>query len=321
VRSIDEAMDQAVELIDAASSIAFLGHVGPDGDALGTILGFTQAARKAGKVAVASFPLPFVVPRTLAFLDNDLLVAPGDLPADVDLVVSCDVAAPDRLSDLLPYAHGAPKFVVIDHHRSNEGFGDVNVIDPTAASTAQMAVQIIEKLGWPLDEIAATALYTGILTDTGRFQYAMTTPQVHRIAAALLEHGVEPDRVGQEVYEQSPFGYLKVAGAVLSRAVFDEEHKFVWSVLLRSDLEDAGMERQDADGLIDLIRVTVGADVACLLKEVGENETKGSLRSRGATNVAAIAQTFGGGGHHNAAGFFARKSPDDVIAEITELLV
>ncbi|GBE23972.1 MAG TPA: bifunctional oligoribonuclease/PAP phosphatase NrnA [Actinobacteria bacterium] len=317
----EEAMAEAVELIDGAASIVFLGHVGPDGDALGTIVGLSRAARKAGKAAVASFPMPFVLPRTLAFLDNDLLVAPGELPADVDLVVSCDVAAPDRLSDLLPYARKAPKLIVIDHHGSNEGFGDVNLIDPTAASTAQMAFHIIQRLGWSLDVTAATALYTGVLTDTGRFQYSMTTPHVHRIVAELLEHGVEPDKVGQEVYEQSPFAYLKVAGAVMSRAVFDEERKFVWSVLLRSDLEAASMERQDADGLIDLIRVTVGADVACLLKEIGENETKGSLRSRGATDVAAIAQVFGGGGHHNAAGFFVRKSPDEVIAKITELLV
>jgi len=319
--SLDDEIDAAVALIDGADSIAFLGHVGPDGDALGTIMGLTHAARKAGKVAVASFPRPFVIPQPLAFLGDDLLVAPDDLPADVDLVVSCDVAAPDRLSDLLPYARKAPKFIVVDHHGSNEGFGDINVIDPTAASTAQMAFRLIRELGWSLDVAGATALYTGILTDTGRFQYSMTTPQVHRIVAELLEYGVEPDKVGQQVYEQSPFGYLKVAGAVMSRAVFDEQHKFVWSILLASDLAEANMERHDADGLIDLIRVTIGADVACLLKEIGENETKGSLRSRGATDVAAIAQVFGGGGHHNAAGFFAHKSPDDVIAAITELLV
>ena len=318
--TIEDSIAAAAELLSDATSIAFLGHVGPDGDALGTIMGLAGAARAAGKDAVASFPVPFVLPRNLSFLDEEFLVAPDALPPTIDLVVSCDVAAPERLSNLLPYARKAPNLIVLDHHKSNTGFGDVDVIDPHAASTAQIAFRMIEKLEWELDQQSATALYTGILTDTGRFQYSMTTPNVHRIAASLLEHGVEPDAVGQAVYEQTSFGYLAVAGAVMSRAVFDKENRFVWSVLYRADLEAASIERQDAEGLVDLIRTTVGADVACLLKEVGDNETKGSLRSRGTTDVATLAELFGGGGHHNAAGFLARKTPAEVIAEITKHL-
>ena len=125
------------------------------------------------------------------------------------------------------------------------------------------------------------------------------------MTASLLEAGVPPPVVGRHVYEESPFGYLHVAGAVLSRAQLDVEHRLVWSVLHRGDLEEGQIRYEDADGLIDLIRIAEESDVACLLRDLGEGRYKGSLRSRGRVDVSEIAARFGGGGHHNAAGFIA----------------
>ncbi len=133
------------------------------------------------------------------------------------------------------------------------------------------------------------------------------------MTAELLEAGVRPDEIGQRLYEAAPFGYLHVASAVMGRAVLDRDRSLVWSVLYRKDLEDAGIGPEDAESLIDLIRIAEEAQVTCLLKEVEPGLTKGSLRSRGAVDVAAVAMALGGGGHHNASGFVVKGAPEAVI--------
>jgi phosphoesterase RecJ-like protein len=166
----------------------------------------------------------------------------------------------------------------------------------------------------------ADALYTGIVTDTGRFMYSATTSEVHGIAGALIEAGVEPAAVGDHLYGRAPFGYFAVVAAVLGRAVLDEEAGLVWSVLSRDDVKSAGVNWEATDQLIDLVRLAEESDVALLLKEVEPGTLKGSLRSRGEVDVAAVAGTFGGGGHHNAAGFTAHGTVEETVASITELL-
>ena len=128
--------------------------------------------------------------------------------------------------------------------------------------------------------------------------------------------GVEPDRIGQTLFASSPFAYLAVAGAVMSRAVLEPELHLVWSSLRTADLDEAGIGYEAADGLIDLIRIAEEAQVACLLREVGDRKTKASLRSRGSIDVGSVAQSLGGGGHHNAAGF----TVDATVEEAIELV-
>jgi phosphoesterase RecJ-like protein len=296
-----------------AQRIGIAGHVGPDGDSLGTSLALAIAARGAGKEAVASFGEPFVVPAAFRFLPQHVLVAPGAFPADPDLVVAVDVGAPDRLGSLAPVA-AAGRLVVIDHHRSNAGFGDVAYIDPDAAASAQMVYYLLEELGWSIDAEVATCLYTGLVTDTGRFQYSSTTPEVHRIAGRLIAAGAVPTEVSRFIYEETPFGYLELAGVVMGRAQFEPDAALVWSTVYIDDLRSAGLGYEDADGLINEIRVTAGAEVALLLKET-DGGTKASLRSRGAVDVGSLARTLGGGGHHNSAGF-NRSDPPEVVVEL-----
>jgi len=306
---------RAAVAIGKADTLVTLGHIGPDGDALGTALGIALAARRDGKKAYASFGEPFVVPGQFRFLDQVPLCSPGSLPDEIDVVVACDTADLSRLGSAAEILERAKTVVVLDHHRSNDGFGDITVIDPDAAATAQLAYYLLLELGWPVDASVATALHTGLVTDTGRFQYSVTTPEVLRVAAALVEAGATPEQVGRHVYEEAPFGYLKLAGTVLERTELDRERRLVWSVVLQSDLDAAGIGYEEADGLIDLIRIAEEAEVACLFKEVGKDTTKGSLRSRGEVDVGAIASNLGGGGHHNAAGFTVRK-PFGVAVEM-----
>lgn len=315
-----EALRAAAGALDGAQRIVVTGHVRPDGDALGSMLALTIAARRAGKEAYATFGEPFVVPDHYGFLDTEWLVPPDTDFGDVDLFVACDTAAADRLGSAARLADAASSVLVIDHHRSNDGFGDVRVIDPAAAATAELVYELLVHMGWEVTEPVAIALYVGLVTDTGRFQYSSTSPRVHGIAAALLEAGVRPDEIGQRLYEESPFGYLSVAAAVLGRARLDRDRSLVWSTLEQSDLDDAGISYEDAEALIDLVRLAREAQVACLLKEVEPGLTKGSLRSRGLVDVAAIAGALGGGGHHNAAGFTFAGTPDEAIAQVRSRL-
>jgi phosphoesterase RecJ-like protein len=234
-------------------------------------------------------------------------------------MVVFDVASPDRLGSLAAAAAAARLVVVVDHHASNSGFGDVRVIDPEAGASAQLAYHLIRELGWPIDRAVGDALLTGIVTDTGRFQYSSTDPDILRVAADLLEAGVRPEVLGQHLFESAPYGYLQVSSRVLGRSHLEPEARLVWSVAFDADLEAAGVGWEDCDGLIDDLRIAREADVAVLLKQVAGGY-KVSLRSRGRVDVGSIAAANGGGGHHNAAGFTAAGDADEVIARIRTAL-
>ncbi|MGH8935353.1 MAG: DHH family phosphoesterase [Acidimicrobiia bacterium] len=311
-----EAIQRAAEMLRTAGTVAVACHVGPDGDALGSALGLALSARRAGKQAVASFGSPFGVSDNYRFLPLEVLVPPSQFPAEPEVLVAFDVAAPERLGELAKAAKAAGCLIIIDHHISNKGFGDIDVIDPEAAASAQLAYYLIRTLDWPLDAEVATCLLTGLVTDTGRFQYSNATPEALRVAAALVEAGARPEVIGQSVYERVPFGFLHVEAAVLERSVLEPELAFVWSVLRIADLERAGIGLEETESLIDALRVAREAQVAGLVKELSGGEVKVSLRSRGAVDVEAIASSLGGGGHHNASGFTYRGSADEAIAEV-----
>ncbi len=316
----DAAWEDAVEALRSASTIGVFGHVRPDGDALGAMVGLAQAARAVGKDAVASFGAPFVVGREFDYLDLSVVVPPAEVPDGLDLAVVCDTGVLERLGSAAPKVAKASLVLVIDHHKSGNDLGDVTLIDPEAAATTQLVYQLLVRLGWPIGRSTADALYTGIVTDTGRFMYSSTSAEVHEITAALIAAGVEPAVVGQHLYERSPFGYFGVVSDVLGRAVLDAKVGLVWSVLTADDIENAGVSWEAADQLIDLVRLAEEAGVALLLKEIEPGTLKGSLRSRGAVDVAAVAAAFGGGGHHNAAGFTTSGTVEETVAAVTALL-
>ncbi len=316
----ESEMKRAVEAIEGARSIVLACHVGPDGDALGSMLGMAVLARQAGKEVFPSFGEPFVVGDAYRYLPLDLLVPPGSVPAAPELMLTFDAGSADRLGSLASQAESAKTLIVVDHHVSNTGFGHINLIDAKAAATAEVCHRLIGFLGWEIDAVSATCFHTGLVTDTGRFQYSNTSPSTLRVAADMVEAGARPEVVGRHVYEEAPFGYLAVAGAVQGRAQLDPERRLVWSTLLLDDLASAGIGLDDTDGLIDAIRIATEADVAMLLKQLGDTRVKASLRSRGRVDVGAIAVDFGGGGHHNASGFTYSGTPEQVVEEVRSRL-
>lgn len=312
---LQEEIRKAAEVIGEADALAISCHVSPDGDALGSALGLAHAARAAGKQAVVSFGTPFVVPPSLEFLDIGPLVPPSAFPEEPAVMVVFDVGSFDRLVELGSSAKRAGTLIVVDHHVTNEGFGDIQMIDGSVAASGQLAVYLLDELGWPIDEKVATSLLTAIVTDTGRFQYSSTSPETLRVAARLVEAGARPELIGQNVYESVPFAYLKAASIVLGRAVLEEELGLVWSWIGHRDLADSGARYEDMDGLIDDIRIAREAGVAALLKQVDKG-WKVSLRSRGGVDVGSIAVARGGGGHHNASGFTSTSPLEEVIESI-----
>ena len=309
------ALSQAAAKLVAADELVLACHVGPDGDALGSMLAVAVAATNAGKKVLPSFGPPFVLPPSYRFLPLDLLIAPDQIPAEPKLMLSFDAAGLDRLSALAGPATKAECLIVLDHHATGSGgFGHLNLIDVEAAATAEIAYALIIAAGWQVDRTVAQCLLTGLVTDTGRFQYSNTKPQTLRLAAELVNAGAQPDLIGRHIYEETPFGYLAVAGRVLERARLESAVGLVWSALYQSDLTELGMGMTDTDPLIDLVRLPLEARVAMLLKEQEEGGFKASLRSRGEVDVGLIAAEYGGGGHHNAAGF-SHAGPVPVIVE------
>ena len=317
--NLETELRRSADAIARAAGLAVTCHINPDGDALGSALGFVVAARNAGRDAAVSFGSPFVVGESYRFLPLTLLIPPAEFPAEPDVMVTFDVASADRLGELEAAAARAGELIVVDHHASNPGFGTINLIDPSAAASAQLAYRLILELGWPIDEVVATCLLTGLVTDTGRFQYGNTSAETLRAAADMVEAGARPEQIGRHVYEESPFGFLGVQAAVLSRAVLEPDRSMVWSLLRASDLERHGVGIEDTDPLIDAIRVAQEAEVAVLLKEV-DGSVKASLRSRGLVDVGMVAVELGGGGHHNASGLSHPGPPEATIAAIRDLL-
>jgi phosphoesterase RecJ-like protein len=311
---------EAVAVVAAAPRLAMACHVGPDGDALGSMLAVAAAARRRGKEVVASFGEPFTVPEAYRFLPVDLLSPPSRVPERPEVMLTFDAGSVERLGVLAAKAQAAPSLVVLDHHASNTGFGTLNLIVPAAASTAEVALALLDGLGWEIDQTVALCLLTGVVTDTGRFQYSNTTPDTLETAARLVGAGARPEVIGRHVYEEVPFGYLSTAAAVLGRAVLEPDRRLVWTVLHREDLAAGGIGLDDTDPLIDALRVARESDVAVLIKELDHGRVKVSLRSRGRVDVAAVAAALGGGGHHNASGFTFTGDAEQAIARVRELL-
>jgi phosphoesterase RecJ-like protein len=314
-------LDQAAEAIASASSLALACHVGPDGDALGSMLAMHHLARAHGKPSVAGWSDPVEVGPHYLFLPGlDLTTKPADYPDQPDVMVTFDSGSLSRLGGLAGPAGRARELVVLDHHASNDHYGTINVVDPEAAATAVVVRQLARRLGWALNRDAALCLYTGLVTDTGRFQYSNTTPDVFELARELAEFDLPIAAASRELFEKHRFAYLQMVGACLARAELDRELRFVATWVTNFDLDGFEVDVAETEGLIDLIRRTAEADVACVCKETPDG-IRVSLRSvNDDIDVGAIAAGFGGGGHRFAAGFTAPYPVWDVLADIKAAL-
>jgi phosphoesterase RecJ-like protein len=302
---MNDRIVEAARVLAEASEVAIAGHVNPDADALGSALGLSNFLQARGVSTVCSFPNePYDPPRWVDLLPgNDALVPPREFPKAPSVMVTCDVASPDRLGMLAPAAARAETLVWIDHHVSNEGHGTIPLIDPTASSTAEVVWRLLREMGGEIPQASAICLYAGVVTDTGRFQYEAVTPQTLRLGADLREYAFDHTRLVQGLYEDNGIAYLRLLGVALERITLEEDADLVWSYLTQADLAAAGVHPAETDDLIDVLRTAREADVTAVIKEQVDGRFKVSLRSKRGHDVASAAGEFGGGGHRLAAGY------------------
>jgi bifunctional oligoribonuclease and PAP phosphatase NrnA len=296
-------------------------HENPDGDALGSLLAATLALRQLGKDVVMYLAGQTPLPREYAFMPLGELVREPPADAADRVLLAVDCAKDDRIGDEEAVSR-APLVLNIDHHHDNTRFGDVNLIVADASSTGEVVRDVFAEVGLELTPELAEPLYIALVTDTGRFQYANTTPKALRLAAELVEAGADIHAVFQEVYESVEFAKLKLLARALDRAEVLEGGRIVVSHLLRGDFADAGASEPYSEGIIDYLRAVEGAELAVLIREQlsrGAPTHKGSLRSSiDELDVSAIARRFGGGGHRQAAGFSTDLPLPEIVEQIRE---
>jgi len=293
-------------------------HEGPDGDALGSLLGMHHLLGQLGKdsvmfMAAKEFPLP--VEYRFLPLEEVFHEAPADM-AD-RTVIYLDCGNVDRVPvDFL--SNGANFRINIDHHHDNTLFGDVNLVETGASSTAEIVYQLAVALGVEITPEIASALYVGLITDTGKFMYENTNAHTHRIAAELIDAGVPVDETYRRLYEHVPIEKLRLLSRALDGIQRYCDGRLVVAYITDADYEASGAGEEMTEGIIDHLRSVEGSMVAALVRDLGDRGSaarKASLRSSGGEiDVSAMARQHGGGGHKRAAGFSTDLGLDELVS-------
>lgn len=329
VAAVTTGLARAAGAVQSAGQVCLACHIFADADALGSMLAVAQALGPARNVVASVGDEPGTalprVPGNLRFLPGlDLLSPPDSYPARPEVMITFDVSSPSRLGLLQQRAEEAAELIVIDHHASNTGFGTIDLVDPEAAATAVLACDLIDQLGVPMTKAIALCLYAGLVADTGSFKFSSTTPGVHRLAARLLDTGIDAGAVGHELYDRAPFGYLRVLSAALARAVLEPAEAagrgLVWTTVSRADRAAHGLEYDAIEPVIDEVRRADEAEVAVVLKEDDGGTWRASARSKGKVDLARALGRLGGGGHPFAAGFAAAGPVEDIMRDVRRVL-
>lgn len=317
----DLPLQEAVDLLDGATSVTILCHVQPDADTVGSGLALGTVFARRGTPVQVAFASPSELPASMATLPGVDLLVPADRVAhEVDLLVAVDCGSAGRLGTLASRLDGARRSLVIDHHRSNTRFGTFNLIDDAAVSTTAVLTEVFDRWGVPIDADLAHCLYAGLVTDTGSFRWG--GPGSHALAERLLATGIDAAAITRRLLDSHPFGWLPMLASVLASAeLFPAAlggRGLVHAVIRCTD--SAGLGAEEVESVIDIVRTTAEAEVAAVFKETAPQSWSVSLRSKDDVDVAAVAERLGGGGHRFAAGYTTSGSSDDVVAALREAL-
>ena len=310
--------EQVIEELRLGEKFLLTTHENPDGDALGSLVAMGMILNLMGKdtvlfMSAEEFPLPYEYRRL------PLGAVSQELPADAEerTIVFLDCGNIDRMPvDFL--GRDDAHIVNIDHHHDNTRFGTANLVVGGASCTAEIVYGLTKDLGVEITPAIAAALYVGLVTDTGKFQYQNTTPDAHRMAAELIELGVDVHQEFRQLYENVPFAKLQLLARVLSRVERYDDGRLTVSYIERSDYEETGADESYSEGIVDHIRAVEGTVVAALIREQLKEGRDGvnKVSVRAATDdvdVSVIARKEGGGGHRQAAGFSSSKSREELV--------
>ncbi|HEY5816512.1 MAG TPA: bifunctional oligoribonuclease/PAP phosphatase NrnA [Solirubrobacterales bacterium] len=311
------ALERAANEIRNRDRFILTAHEGPDGDALGSLLGMHHLLTQLGKdsvmfLAAKEFPLP--IEYRFLPLEEVFHEAPADMADRAAIFLDCGNI--DRMP--VDFLCAEDVFTInVDHHHDNTLFGDVNLVEVDASSTAEIVYELAVLLGARLTSEMASALYVGLVTDTGKFMYENTNARTHRIAADLIEAGVDVDETYRRLYEHVPAEKLRLLSRALEGLRRHCDDRLVLAYISAADYEASGAGEEMTEGIIDHLRSVEGARVAALIRDLGDRgraARKVSLRSSdGAVDVSAVARRHGGGGHKRAAGFSTDLEVDELV--------
>ena len=308
-------MKKISEVLEGAATVGIGGHIRPDGDCTGSCMGLYLYLKENFPQIHVDVYLedPRDVFSYISCMDEVRTEAPAD---DVvyDLFITCDVSARDRIAMVGDCFDRAKRTFCVDHHVSNPGFAQDNYIIAEASSTCEVLWDLLDPQN--ASRSVAEAIYTGIIHDTGVFQYSSTSPKTLRLAADLIQTGFDFNKIIDESFYQKTYLQNQVMGRVLAESIMLLDGKCIVGYLKKRDMDFYGITGQDLDGIVNQLRLTKGVETAMFIYELDTQLFKVSLRSNGKIDVSSIAVFFGGGGHKKASGCEMRGSMYDVINNI-----
>ncbi len=293
--------------------IFITGHINPDGDALGASFCLKLLLDNENIDADIDFDIATSLPTNLDHLPYELITK--KIKTSYETVFIFDCGNPSRLGKYENIVLKANNIIVIDHH-IDPTFGTLQIVDPNAASTTQVLFRQLVKEKYKINKAMADCLLTGLITDTGRFQFPNTTTEVFTIASELLSNGADLSSISENIYGSIEFNALKLQSEIINRIEFEKDIQFTYSIIYQNDYKKYNISPEETDFMIDVVRLVKGANIALLLKEQIDGSFKGSLRSRNNFNVQEIASIFNGGGHKAASGFSSELSEQEIIEKI-----
>ena len=311
---VEEMLNKVLENV---STIAIGGHVRPDGDCVGSCVGLGQYIRENYSDKTVDIYLKDI-PESFHFLKGTetILESVDDEEKVYDLFISLDCGDTDRLEYSKTLFNKAKHTFCVDHHISNIGFADVNHIVPEASSTSELVYGLLDEE--KISQNVAEALYLGIVHDTGVFQYSCAGPETFRVAANLLEKGIDGPKIIEDTFYAKSYAQNLVMGRALMESILFLNGTGIASYIRRDVMDFYGVGPKDLEGIVSQLRVTEGVEVAVFMYELKQNEFKVSLRSKEKIDVSKIAQYFGGGGHKKASGFTMAGTPFDVLNNLSK---
>jgi len=316
---MNEKVKDIVNFIKSHKRFLITSHINLDGDSIGAQLSLRKALLKLGKRVEIWDESP--VPEIYRFLPDWKFIRqtpPEELEFDGIFILDCgDI---ERVGNILKNVKSYKALINIDHHMSNQSFGDLNWVDIGMSSTSEMIFYIVEELNIEIDPEIATYIYVGILTDTGSFRFANTTSSCFLVASKLISYGVKPKEIAEAIFYKISFKRLKLLGLVLANSKLTEDGIIIYSDVTKKMLDETKTDISDTEDFVNFLKFVEGAKVAVLFKEAENNLVRVSLRSKGDINVSQIAKIFGGGGHFNAAGCTVSGEFNEVKRRVLEVI-
>jgi bifunctional oligoribonuclease and PAP phosphatase NrnA len=313
---MNASFDEIVDAFNHANRVVLLSHVRPDCDAIGSQLALALSLQELGKEVIAWNEDG--LPESYRFLErSELIQKPPSEAEEFDLAIALDTASQPRLGTPLRAIRSVKKWINIDHHASNPGYGDLIYIDTTVPATGQIIYELLRSEKLPFRQAAAMALFAAISTDTGSFRYPRTSARTFQIASELVNSGVDAAAIAIKLYESYPKRRIQLLGEILPKARFDADDRVVSMAVTVEMKVRFRIQPDDLDGLIDTIRTIETTIVAVFFEELPDGKVRLSMRSKDdRVDVNKICSEFGGGGHLRAAGARVRGELDDVRNKI-----